>query len=362
MTDLRIKLVQSALLELDARSAYLSDRWAERSDMGAAETLQVGRMGQLTVADSSSGSLGSIQDPTLTALDLSIDQRRGVAVRLGKLASLLTLGGNYRDEIAAPAQQQVRNKRDRLDAEYLAYEIAYDTAGTYHVNHAGDAPVVADVENAVAAITSEASGDSDQGAPYSALEWWVHPYGLGAIKTLQGWAAAVPLSPGDARPALGVAQVGSINGIPVITSQSVPRNRSVACTAVSISSNVATVTVASGHGFVPGMKITIAGITTPLTTAAVITAVTATTLTVPLTASDGAMADGAGTVSSTTCWNMLVRRDRLWKRTPSGLWTVRIVPESATSTDDVLQVEQIWGRASLARGVYVLHTPGSSVS
>lgn len=75
----------------------------------------------------------------------------------------------------------------------------------------------------------------------------------------------------------------------------------VATATVSVTSNVATVT-ANSHGLVVGQRITIAGISTPLTTASpILTTADANTLTVALAASNGTMADGAGTITVVPC-------------------------------------------------------------
>jgi len=70
-----------------------------------------------------------------------------------------------------------------------------------------------------------------------------------------------------------------------------------ACSAVTVASNVATITAAL-HGLEVLDQITIAGITTPIATVTpVLSTADANTFTCALTASNGAMADGAGTVS-----------------------------------------------------------------
>lgn len=73
-------------------------------------------------------------------------------------------------------------------------------------------------------------------------------------------------------------------------------SRTIATTGVSVASNVATATVAEGHGVVPGMRLTSSGHTTTTSDTVEVTAATATTISYPLTASDGAMADGAGSL------------------------------------------------------------------
>lgn len=76
---------------------------------------------------------------------------------------------------------------------------------------------------------------------------------------------------------------------------------SVATTAVTVASNVATATVV-GHAFVVGENITTSGHTTNATVATPITAVTATTVSYALTASDGALADGVGVITAADEW------------------------------------------------------------
>ena len=71
---------------------------------------------------------------------------------------------------------------------------------------------------------------------------------------------------------------------------------SVATSAVTIASNVATATVPEGHGMLPGMLVTTSGLTTDVTTPVAITSVGPTSIVFPLTDCDGAMADGVGTI------------------------------------------------------------------
>jgi hypothetical protein len=153
--------------------------------------------------------------------------------------------------------------------------------------------------------------------------------------------------------------IGRLHGVPVVRSQDVPKSLAVATTAVSITSNVATATVAAGHGFVPGMVISSSGLTTNVTSAT-ISSVTATTIVYPCTASNGAMADGVGTLTCAATFNVLLHRpwNFISKRQAPD---IRIVPTSGKIQDE-LQFDSIWGVKSLAGAAVTLLSPATSVT
>lgn len=98
---------------------------------------------------------------------------------------------------------------------------------------------------------------------------------------------------------LGVPFMGAcdINGIPMVKSHAVPKRWTVSATSSAISSNVLVCTVPSGHGLQVGMLVTTSGGAANVSTATAITAVTATTVEVPLTAANNAT-NGALTIDT----------------------------------------------------------------
>lgn len=358
--DAAAKAVKDEILDLESRSTYLSRLWTNVGDaLGAGQSLDIGEISDLTVEDAIDTSYLNtnltVQSLTEIANNLIIDQARAISTEIRSFDRLFLNNGMFLENVSGKLFRQIANDRDSRDYAYGANVIAYDTAATYHMNVAGDAASVIDIENSVANAQTERSGY--QGAPFDQLVWMFHPFGIGSVRVLPSWQNNEATIDGS----LGVPLVGKLCEIPVYVSQSVQRNRSVATTAVTVATNVATATVAADHGFVPGMFITTSGHTTNATVAVAITSVTATTIVYPLTASNGALADGVGLVTDATCWNGLVRRDWLWEATVAD-WISRVIPYGPTRTSDVIQVQHTWGRKSRSGAVFIMHTPGSSVT
>ena len=289
--------------------------------------------------------------------DLTLDQIKGMSVELPEGDQSLSLKGTFLNQISTKAARRILNYRDEEDYKHAVLEAAWTTgtAATYHVNVAGDAFTEADFENAEAFLTSKQG--IVEGADQADLVYLFHPYGMGSLRNISGWTKNASPAVG----ALGVPVVGMLNGIPAYRSSSVLRNHTASATASAIATNVITITVPTGHGFVAGQMITTSGGTTDIDTAVAITSTTATTIVAPLTATDDA-SNGALTVTDATCWNALIRKDLLWQITHPGRWGTRVIPYGPTRSSDVLQVNRRWGRKARANGVVVLHSPGSSVT
>lgn len=364
--------VREEMIDLDTRTAYLSDRWTDLSSlMGGSESIDIGEFGNLTVEDHVNTGVDarSHNQLTLQTLDdiantLRIDQARGMAVELRNWKKKFQGGGrgDYVRKVAEKMLRTMRNDRDTRDCNYLAFLGAFVAGAAVpatHVNPAGGAFTLEHWERALARVTSE------QGVSMADLELWVHPFGMGHLRLIPEWAANMEIR-GNA---VGAPVIGSIAGmIPVIMSQSVPRNRQVAITGSAIAANELTVQVAAGHGFVPGMQVYTTGLTTDAGSAAapvVITAVTATSVTVALVSADAANNGAAGTLTQApgTAWNMLVNRTRIWKADDEIM--TRTVPRDSQHTSDVLQGWQDYGRRTRegeVSSVVVIHTRGDDLS
>lgn len=157
-------------------------------------------------------------------------------------------------------------------------------------------------------------------------------------------------------PMLGVPMDGvSIHGIPLVKSMALPKEWTVAATASEISSNELIATVPEGHGLQVGMEITTTGGSENITTAAAITAVTATTVTAPLTASDDA-ANGALTISTDASVIALVDRNKCHfagDATPS----VREVQNARMAGANAIQAYSTFGRLVIDGFVRLILVP-----
>lgn len=357
--DVRAKAVYTQLIDKVSTMYPLSNLL---TDMGTAmqrgESIDIPtRDTAATIEAATTGSTINqltIQSQAATANNLVVDRHYGSAIRVGKIQDIFDLEGTWSGQLAEQIRTELGDYMDQDCYDALCLEAAYDTSATYWVNAAGATLTGDHVRLAMAKMLSQ------KGVRKENCVWVFDVYGSASLSNVTEFKSATGFL-GTGNPgAFGTPTVGTLFDIPVVESQSVRSRRSIACTAVSISSNVATVTVASGHGLVPGMKITISGITTPLSTAATITAVSATTLTVPLTASDGAMADGAGTVTCDLAMNGLVCRNRAFVR-KQQMPDLRIVPES-DRISDVLQFDAIWGRKALAGSFIGLGSPRQALT
>jgi hypothetical protein len=358
--DAVAKAVQDEILDLESRSFYLSSLWtSKKGAMGAGQSIDISEIADLSIEDAIDTSYNNVnltvQNITETATNMIVDQARAVSAEIRSFERLFSNNGALLKEFSGKLQRQIRNDRDSKDFAYLANTIGYDTTATYHLNPASDAVSIDDVENTIANAQTERSGY--QGAPFDQLVWMFHPFGIGSVRRLPTWQSNEATMDGQ----LGLPRVGKLAEIPVYVSQSVQRNRSVATTAVTVTSNVATATVAAGHGLVPGLMIVTSGHTTNATVAVAIQSVTATTVVYALTASNGALADGIGTITDQSCYNALVRRDWLWEATVPD-WEARIIPYGRERTSDVIQTQHTWARQSRLAAAFFVHSPAASVS
>lgn len=363
MADARSKAVLSRLADLSSRANYLIDKVTNlREPLAKGDSIDVPSIANLTVG-SDGGSDVSAQSITTSVLTLSANLHPMINAEIPAVASTQLLDGAWADQVALEAMKQLKNSMDEnLARDYLARTLAWTTgtAATYHDNIAGDALNEDDILNAQANLLANDGCDPNN------LALFVHPFGQGSIMSIAGF---VPNFGMAERGMLGIPMVGSVFGIPVFVTNSVLRNHTAATTAVTVATNVATATVASGHGFVAGQYITTSGHTTNASTPVAITSTTATTIVYPLTACDGALADGTGTITETrqgqsagegSCWNLMMDLSHVFAA-QQRLPTIRIVPQLVRTSDN-LQCSSIWGRIGRAARARVLHSPGSFVS
>lgn len=357
----RIKLVQDALVDLispaqDTRIVDLSNRLRPPGFPG--DTIAIPEISDLTVASGVDSSYDaqdvSVQSVTRAEKTLSAVLNPSMNVQLELFDKAQNLDGSWATQIARQAMVTINNKIDDNFCDYLGTTLCYDTTatlGAYTINSGGDTLAVADILNARSLLCA------NRGTRPQDLVLVVHPYAMGSLMSISGF---LPNYTKAEQGIMGFNSIGSIFGIPVYESQSVSRRRTVACTAVSISSNVATVTVPSGHGIASGMKVSIAGITTPLSTASIVLTSASTSFTVALTASDGAMADGAGTVTIENCENLMYDRNFMYTAI-QVMPQVNIVDVELRPGSQNLHVWSIWGRVGRAGRVCSILSPPSSI-
>ena len=249
------------------------------------------------------------------------------------------------------------NSIDRDLLEFAFTSVADDSgAATYHINLAADALTDTDINDAEAAIR-EQDGIANTN---SGFVWIANPRWMASAKSV---AEYIPSIPGAQQGELGIPMVGSINGIPAFAHNACPGSvnglrHQAATTAVTVASNVATATVASGHGFVPGQQIWTSDLTTNVAVGspATITSVTATTIVYPLTAADGALADGVGTIYSASSYGLLIYAPWMFYALDGEVPFVDMVKREGTA-GWTTQLFHHLGRQAHAGSVYVVHAP-----
>lgn len=368
--------VMEEMIDLDTRSFYLANLLTDLSSrMRGAESMDIGEFSALTVSDAVNTSASARSHNTLTVQDIDDvantlvkDQARGLSGELRRWKKHFQGGGrgDYVAKVARKVQATMRNDKDDRHARYLAYRAAqYVGAGsasavTTHTNVNGAATTLVMVRGMIARMLNE------QGVSLSDLAWVMNPWGSATVATLPEFK-----NMDNPRTDLGLIRVGTLDGVPVYMTQSVPHTRSATISASSISSNVLSLTFSDPHGFPVGQEITTSGLTTNVTTAAAVATVPSlTTLTVPLTSADAADngTSGTATEGNPTAWNMLVNLERLYQAEEDAM--VRVIPYGRERTSDVIQAEMDFGtkgrEVSTQIGdpgtIQILHTDYGSIT
>lgn len=264
---------------------------------------------------------------------------------------LQMLNGSYPEALM---KMIIGSMKDNVNRALLHYLIA--RAGSsldYQANIAADALTNDDIQDTIG-IARDQPGASD-----GLWQWVMNPRFAAQVRKIAAFQPVV--NEGSNR--VGLAQIGFLGGIPAFEHAAMPggalANRfSTTTSAATIASNVATITVPSGHGFLAGQQVWTSGLTANIavTAPATITSVTATTIVVPLIAGDGAMADGVGTVYSASSMGMLVYQ-------PWAFYAVdRLYPEPLTVKREgaagwALQLYEKYGRYLHLGGAFVVHAP-----
>ena len=349
MADARAKAVINVLADLYSRSRYMFNlMFSLREPLGRGDSIEVPSQSSVTV--NSDGQTGaSPESLTVSVLTLSANLHPFINVVLPAVDSLQLLDGNWPTQTARQAITEMMNHVDTALSEYLI-TVAYDTSGTYHDNEASAALSGADILNCKAALLDQG------GINMQDIALFVGPYGEASLMNISGFIPNFQLAE---QGQLGIPFLGSVYGIPVYMTTSVQRRRTVTSTAFANVSNVQTITVAAGHGLVPGVPVTFDTVTAggDVATATAVVSVTATTVVI---ANAGADASGteAGTITIESTENIMCDRTHVYVAMQK-LPTLRVVPDY-DSTDDALQVSVVWGRIARAGRVRILHSPPTS--
>lgn len=351
MADARVKQVLESIIDNMSRSAHIFDLITDLGPaLGKGDIIEIPQ--QVAPNNVSATTRAAAQSLTPTVSSLTVDQEVFFNINMPKLSSHQLINGRWAELTGVRSAQRGRNVMDDALIANLATVVAWDTGATYHSNvDDGD---LADDDLYLA----EAQILANDGVMRENLLYVVSPYAEGSFRNVV--PSMVPgFVGGSANGDIGLKTLGTVNGIPVVPSTGILRNRTIAASATNIASNVCTATVAAGHGLVPGVLVSTTGMTTNIApgAAVAITSVTATTIVFPLTAANGS--NGTGNVVSRTSMNLLLDRSCVFGARQI-LPELREVPDPESAAT-ALQYYAAYGYQGIAGRVRVLHTRGSAL-
>ena len=361
MADNATKAVVGALLDTWSRGpsimGILDAVSGGRSDLGpvtrGGDSVDVPNKSASTVNTSESASIAGSSIGTPDTMNVNRNKFINEAISRQQNAQLLGGGGRFASQIMRGMSGDLQNSIDRDLIDHLLKETAADVLATpaYHVNLGANAVTNDDVED-VEALIREQDGIANTG---EGLFWLLNPRMAGEIKKVTEFIE------GKTGNMLGLPMVAMINGIPAFYQSSLPgktlASRQVAVASASnIATNVSTITVPSGHGFVDGQMIWTDGFTADLaeTSPVAITSVTATTIVVAVTGGDGS--NGTGSVYSASSMGMLCYAPWIFYGLDGVQPFVDVVKQTLTA-GSTIQMHQHLGRQAHVGAVAVLHGP-----
>lgn len=322
-------------IERLSRPQYMHQFFEYAGD-ASANSYRIADVATPTVATSASFADGEVLTPT--DFDLLLNLFRSSNVNIDSRQRAQILNGNYAGQLGNKLfNSLVGQIEDTLwDAMRAA---AYADAGANTAAGSGQNVINPAAATLTTAHLVEAIGSLD-GPGIEDMLLFAAPNADATLRNLfRDQMTGVPVE----SPMLGVPSQGvSIHGVPLVKSHALPKTWTVAASASAISSNVATFTVPEGHGLQVGMTITTTGASDNITSAAAITAVTATTVVAPLTAGDEAT-NGAATISTNASVLALVDRAKCFFA-GNAVPNVREVPSARRSGADSLQAYADFGR------------------
>lgn len=349
------KRVKAEIVDLFTNANFAYDMMSDESSQlaGGGDRVDIPALSDFTIATDASVDQ-TADDPNPSVLQLVCDREPLILVRLRRRyeRQMLSGAGAWSQQIAKVIAPQMRNYQDRTLFDYFLGTTCWTTAALgapYHVNVAGASLTYNHFQLAKAALTSL------RGQDMSRFKFFLDAYAEAAVHTFPGF---IPNNtPEVSKGMLGLRAIGWIGGIPVYPSSEVPGSNarglySVAVTASNVATNVVTLTVGAGHGFVQGQVISTSGLSTNITSAT-ITSVTATTIVAPLVASNGSV--GTGTVRLNTSMSFLVDTGHVHKA--DGDQLLLSIVDLATNSGKNLKVTPLYGFVARQGRVIAIGSP-----
>lgn len=349
MADASLKYVQSQILDTWTRGPSIIPLITDLSgEVPNGDTIDA--FPQMVSPTVNSSESAAVESSSVSITQLIKNRDAFINFGLTETQRLQLLAGNYPSSMM---QSMVGTMKEAIDRDIVTYLLGLAGSASYHGNLAADAITAADI--------ADIAGSAREQPGVSSLEWkWIaNPRFTASIHSN---SAYVP-NPSGPTTELGLPQLGVLNGLPYFEHSAVPGSvnamrQQVATSAVTITSNSATATVASGHGFVAGQQIWTTGLTSNVAVSSpvTITSTTATTIVYPLTGSDGALADGVGTIYSASSMAILVYSPRVAYAQDRTSPMPTMVKREANA-GYAMQLFMKYGRVGLAGAAYVLHAP-----
>jgi hypothetical protein len=348
MADNRAKAVLASLVDTWSRGARIFPLFTNLGPVvNPGEAVDVPSDGSVTVASTESSAVETV---STTANTMTVNLTRFINRALGHLEAKQLLNGRAQPELMRAQMGALWNA---IEAEVITYLIGVAaTAGpTAHVNLDGGA-----VTDGDAAAVEQKLREQDGYGDDSRFAILASPAAVTGLRGVAEYFGG--LAPGGAGE-LGARTPKQVNGIPMIQHAGVPggtNKTSTATSAVTVSSLVATATVTDTSKFVVGQLVTTTGLTTNDVATPVLAINSATELTYTTAAGDGAMADGAGTISSATGLALFIDGGKIY-HAMAGLVPEPSIVKREANAGHALQLIAHFGRAAQAGAVKVLHTP-----
>jgi len=349
VTDPRSKYVLAKLIDQVSKGFPIHSLFTNLSPAAKrGESVDIPTRGAVNIeqASNASGSLAmTVQSNAAVANTLVTDKHYGAIVEIPKLNQIFDLEGAWSDGEATNLAIELNNYVD-TDHYSSALEMV-----TSWANASGSGLQQSHIGEAMAHMMSQ------PGARKQDLVWILNPWGMESVRQLPSWNANV----GQSGNALGIEEVGFLNGIRVVETQVVPDSK----TFTSVSSTLDGVgsqelTVGADHGLAIGMTITTSGYSNTdhnngSNNGAVITAVTSTTVTIEDPMHGSATTDTGGTAELKLTMNGLLNTRWAFSRVQQ-IPDVKIVPNPDKIAEN-LQADVIWGRTCLAGCMVGLGSP-----
>lgn len=334
----RAKTVYNELAKLYGRTNYVVDllRSAEVEGKALGDYVDIPEIGQLTVGSAVDGSMDlqdvSAQAHGLTAGQLRLNLQPMINVQLPLADRVQVMDGSFASQLALQSVLQLRNDMDSTAVTGLR-AAAYDSTATYFDNVGGGT-----LTTGMVALTKGKLIRS--GAMAENLVAFCSPESESQIQGLVTNASGAPAAGGD----IGLSSIGRIAGVPFYPTPAVAYRRTVTSTAWAITGTTThTITVAAGHGIVPGQKYTFNTVTADgdLATPVTVSSVTATTIVYTTTGLSNASATEAGTITLDDSEIYVVDKLNCMTAIQKEI-SVREVPVAVRAGDN-MQIFALWG-------------------